>query len=282
MNEMYHQVIEANIMLHTRLASEYNECEPQYRPENIARLNSELKQVINVTSAQRVLDLGCGTGFMIDILRPMVQHITGVDVTQAMLDRIDTTGDTTIELILSDTGSVAIEEGSYDLATAHSFLHHLFDIRPTLQTAYSALKPGGIFYSELDPNYYFWEGIHSLNGQDSMSDLVRREYNSVASRDSEIESEFGIEKDVFNMAEYGKNIAGGFKEEFLSSCLHEAGFSAVRIKYHWFIGQSLFYNSMELDLETATAQSSQMDFVLRQALPISRGLYKYVGFEAIK
>jgi len=141
MNEQYKQVIEANIKLHTRLAKEYNECEPQFRPENIARLTSELQHLVHATSAVRVLDLGCGTGFMIDILRPMVNHVTGVDVTQAMLDQIDVSGDTEVVLIVGDTGSVNIDQESYDLVTAHSFLHHLYDIRPTVETAYRALKP---------------------------------------------------------------------------------------------------------------------------------------------
>lgn len=282
MTDHYQEVIDANIALHTRLAKEYCECEPQYRPENIARLQVEVERLVKATSAKRVLDLGCGTGFMIDLLRPHVSHITGVDVTQAMMDEIDTAGRVSVELILSDTGTVEIDSGTYDLATAHSFLHHLYDITPTLKTAFRALREGGVFFSELDPNYYFWDRIHRISNPSQATELVQREYRSVAMRDEEIQETFGVQKEVFNLAEYGKNIAGGLKEDDLVSLLRSIGFRHVAIKYHWFIGQSLFFNEMDLPYERAVEYSTVMDGVLKEALPLSRDLYKYIGFEATK
>jgi hypothetical protein len=37
----------------------------------------------------------------------------------------------------------------------------------------------------------------------------------VTYKDEDIEKNFGVSKDVFNTAEFGKNITGGFKEEEL-------------------------------------------------------------------
>ncbi len=282
MTNDYQKVVEANIQLHSRLANEYSQCEPQYRPENVRRLTLDLQRVIAESSATRVLDLGCGTGFLIDIIRPFVSHITGVDVTPAMMEKIDTSGPTSIDLIHGDTGSVSLPNGTYDLVTAHSFLHHLYDITPTIETAYNALRDGGVFYSELDPNYYFWEAICSLQEPSKLTPLLQREYRAVKLKDEEIEDTFGVEKDIFNWAEYGKNIAGGFKEEELVSRLRSVGFSSVSIKYHWFVGQSLLFNSMSLQADEARLYSAAMEEILMQSLPLSRHLFKYVGFEAIK
>ncbi len=138
-------VIQANIELHSKMSGDYNTCEPQYRPENLNRVEDALKEAIDQCGAKKMLDLGCGTGFLIDMGKKYVEEITGVDVTQAMMDRVDKSGSCKIELINHDTGTVPLKEGYYDIATAHSFLHHLYDINPTIQTAAKALKKGGIF-----------------------------------------------------------------------------------------------------------------------------------------
>lgn len=80
MNQKYQEVIKANIELHTKLSDHYDTCEPQYRPENILRVENLVKEVINSINAKKALDLGCGTGFMINILKKYVDEITGVDV----------------------------------------------------------------------------------------------------------------------------------------------------------------------------------------------------------
>ena len=105
METNYQKVIEANIALHSRMSDDYSTCEPHFRPENIQKVEDKLKPVIEATNAKRLLDLGCGTGFMINIAKKYVQEIHGVDVTQAMMDKVDKSGNATIVLHNHDTGS---------------------------------------------------------------------------------------------------------------------------------------------------------------------------------
>ena len=95
----YKKVISANQTLHTVLASSYNETEPHFRPENVAHVDRQLKKIANATNARRLLDLGCGTGFIINIAKKYVKEIDGVDVTEAMLQRVDRSGDAVIRFI---------------------------------------------------------------------------------------------------------------------------------------------------------------------------------------
>ena len=132
-NSDYKKVITANQKLHTVLASAYNETEPHFKPENIAHVDRQLRKVFGATNARRLLDLGCGTGFIINIAKKYVKEIDGVDVTEAMLTRVDRSGDVVIRLHIADSGSFSVTEGSYDVVTAYSFLHHLYDIEPTLE-----------------------------------------------------------------------------------------------------------------------------------------------------
>lgn len=281
-SDKYKEVIQANIELHSKLSKHYNTCEPHFRPENINHVEQYIKKIAAETSAKRLADFGCGTGFIINIAKKYVDHITGVDVTQDMLDRVYKSGSATIELINHDTGSVVLQPESYDVVTAYSFLHHLFDITTTLQNANKCLRKGGMFYADLEPNYYFWEGVNLLNRNSNYDPIVKREIEAVTYKDEDIENTFGVKKEVFNNAEFGKNIAGGFKEEELTDKLLSCGFSEVKFFYHWYIGQGAIINDDKFPKEERFANAAIIDDLLRKALPLSKNLYKYVGFIAKK
>jgi len=264
------------------MSDHYSTCEPHFRQENIEKVSGKLKAVIDSVKAQKLLDLGCGTGFMINIAKKYVKEITGVDVTQAMMDKVDKSGNCTITLINHDTGSVKVEKENFDVVTAYSFLHHLFAVEPTLNTAFNALKKGGKFYADLDPNYYFWEGVNKLNRAGNYDAIVKREIEAVTYKDEDIENTFGVKKEVFNNAEFGKNIEGGFKEEDLTEKLLKAGFTKVDFFYHWFIGEGFLINDNSMLKEERFKYAGKMDAVLQKVLPLSKNLFKYVGFIATK
>jgi SAM-dependent methyltransferase len=276
------KVIEANIAVHSRLASQYQQCEPHFRPENVAKVERRLAALAAETHAESLLDLGCGTGFMINIAKPYVRQIVGVDVTAAMLERVNRSGPARVETVNHDTGTYPATPGTFQLVTAYSFLHHLAELLPTFRTASRALAPGGKFYADLDPNFYFWESIYKLERGGDYHALVRREIEAVTFKDEEIEAKFGVSREIFNHAEYGKDMAGGFKEESLRKQLHEAGFSRVEVHYHWFLGEGFLINSGTAPREELLAQAAMVNDTLQRALPVSRNLFKYLGFVATK
>lgn len=280
--ERYQQVIDANIALHSQLAPVYATTEPHFRAENVAVVDARIRRAVEETGATSVLDLGCGTGFVIDVARRHVGRVVGVDVTRAMLDQVDTSGAGKVELHQHDTGSFPVEEGSFGLVTAYSFLHHLYDVEPTLRTAARALRRGGQLYADLDPNFYFWDAVARLEGAGTYDPIVQREIDHVAHKDDEMSREHGIAKQVFNDAEYGKNIAGGFKEEALREVLLRVGFSRVSFHYYWFLGQASMVNDASRSREEGLRSAAVTDAILQRALPLSRNLYKYVGFIAEK
>ena len=282
MTDRYNDVIQANIAVHSKVAAVYAKTEPHYRPENLAIVDRTLKRLVDETTATTALDLGCGTGFMINLLKHHVGRVVGVDVTRAMLDQVDTTGPATIELHEHDTGSFAAAPGAFDLVTAYSFLHHLYDIKPTLATAARALRKGGKFYADLDPNFYFWDDIKKLDGASALDPIVAREVAAVAHKDDQMNQEYGIPTSVFNDAEYGKDIAGGFKEEALRAMLHEVGFSDVTVTYYWYLGQASLVNDEAKPRDQRLADAALVDSVLQRVLPLSRNLYKYIGFIATR
>lgn len=280
-DNQYQAVIKANIEVHSRTADEYH-TEPHFRLENIAKVDEKLKALATETQAKKLLDLGCGTGFMINIAKQYVAQIDGVDVTQAMLDRVDTSGKAEIRLFNQDTGTFPVEENAYDLVTAYSFLHHLYNIAPTLKTAYRGLRPGGKFYADLDPNYYFWDGINQLERNGRYDPIVKREIEMVSHIDEQLGERFDIDHELINLAEYGKNVKGGFKAEELEALLLETGFKTVELKYYWYIGQGYLINNEKYSAASRHEYAEITEEVLQKILPLSKGLYKYLGFVATK
>lgn len=282
MSNKIKEAIEANIAVHSAMANDYNTIEPHFRPESIQRVDDIIQELHQTSPINKVLDLGCGTGFMINIVKKYAQEITGVDVTQAMMDKVDKSGNAAINLINSDTGAVSLPANHFDLATAYTFLDHLYDMEPTFVNAFNALKPGGRFYADLSPNFYFWDSVKKVDTSKQYDAILQREINAVLAKDEEIQAQFGIDKEVFKNAEHQKHIKGGLVEEELRSLLLKVGFTDVKFIYHWFIGQAQLINDASKDKALRFEQAHVMHDYLTRSLPISRNLFKYIGFIATK
>lgn len=278
------KIIEANKLLHSKLAFDYNKSEPHFSSENIIAVKKRLTEYCGLKKGNKALDLGCGTGFMINILKNYFDNITGIDVTQNMLDQVDRESRCKINLINCDTGTVDLPKCSYDLVTAYSFLHHLYDIKPTIETAYKALRNDGCFYADLDPNFYFWEKIISLSKDSTIEydPIVTREINAVLHNDKKISEKYIVPETIFNQAEYGKNIKGGFIDFEIVDLLKSVGFKKIKVFYTWYIGQGSIINRDITQKSNLLTLSSEVDNILQKALPLSKPLFKYFGFCATK
>ncbi len=277
------EAIEANIFVHTIMADDYNSVEPHFRPESIDRVENIIQKINKDKIIDKVLDLGCGTGFMINIVKKRANEIVGVDVTQAMMDKVDTSGKASIKLINADTGTVSLPQNYFDLVTAYTFLDHLYDMKPTFINVFNALIKDGVFYADLSPNYYFWEGVKKLDPNFNLYEpIIQREVDAVWKKDQEIEFQFGIDKETFKKAEHQKHTKGGLMEEELRDLLLNTGFSKVEFIYHWFIGQAQLINDESINKELRYSQADFIHQNLIKTLPLSRNLFKYIGFIATK
>lgn len=99
---------------------------------------------------ETILDLGCGTGLELEeIFRrfPGVS-VTGIDLTQAMLDRLEQKyRGRDIRLICSDYFKVDLGENEYDAAISFQTMHHFTHEEKTglYSRICGAIKPGGVY-----------------------------------------------------------------------------------------------------------------------------------------
>ncbi len=276
---MHSEVIKANIDVHTMMADTYNSKEPHFRPENKAKVRANL-EALRAKGGDRLLDIGCGTGFIIDLAKDLFSEIRGVDVTQAMLDRVDVSSGN-ITLLNCSAEKLPYSNDYFDVVTAYAFLHHVEDYRKIIKEAFRVLKRGGSFYIDLEPNSVFWTTMEDLDrarkDQDfALSDIVLKEIDSVLYTDDRVEKEFGIEKDVFNKAEYTKSILGGIDPTRFMEDTRSIGFSECTVSYEWFLGQGAIMHGQSMQ------DAVIVENYLRKVLPLSRGLFKYLKFILVK
>ena len=266
-------VVKANVAVHSAMAATYNEREPHFRPENQSSVRAVLAKLSKDTGGGRLLDLGCGTGFVINLAKDLFKQIDGVDITQAMLDRVDKSGG---NIILHNTRceNLPFEEATFDAATAYSFLDHLADYSLVLKEAFRVLRPGGKMYADLLPNKRFWDEVNLVGERDGLSGidtpLVKREVEMLVSQHEMVERDYDIDGQTFLAAEPWKTATRGISARDFSRIASDIGFSNVEVEYQWYLGQgNVLHGQGQNDADT-------VDNYLRSVLPISESLFKYL------
>lgn len=274
------KVREANIRYHTKLSKTYDETQPQYNQENVARLQERMKHLAKATGGGKLLDIGCGTGFMLSIAAPFFDEVCGIDITPAMLERARKMAKSNkirnIKLVEAGCEDAPFPDANFDVITAYGVLHHLPELLPTFKEARRLLKRRGVFFASLDPNYYFWQSMKSLpaNGV-ALSDILETERRSVCEMVDEVQNVVGSDLDSQTImdAEYQKT-RGGMKEERVVRLLKQAGFKRVDYEYTW------FWQEGRVVRDQSPEDAIYFENHLRAALPLTRSFFKYVGFEA--
>jgi ubiquinone/menaquinone biosynthesis C-methylase UbiE len=267
---------EANVLVHSKMAASYNEREPHFRPENRAKVRRVLESLRREFGG-RLLDVGCGTGFIIDLAEDLFDDICGIDITPAMLARVRA-GRANIRTVEADASALPFEDERFDVVSGYSFFHHLEHLAPAVQEVHRVLRPGGCFYADLEPNRHFWDNVTSVKPatDEATPRLTLDEISSVCHTDEKVAREYGIAPEVFNLAEYNKAVTGGIHPEQFAELLRTTGFHRVTVSYEWFAGQGKVLHGVSPEA------AETVDNYLRNALPLSRGMYKYLKFLAVR
>lgn len=95
----------------------------------------------------RVLDVGCGAGFLSNHLAREGFDVTGLDASQASIEvaaRHDVTGQA--QYLLGDALSLPFPDACFDAVCAMDFLEHVEDPAKAVAEMARVLRPGGTFF----------------------------------------------------------------------------------------------------------------------------------------
>lgn len=106
-------------------------------------------ECLNQLPTPRVLEIGCGTGALTELLvaRFPTARILAVDIAEAMVDqarqRLGNPGNVTWQA--GDIRHLDLSPHAFDLMTSSSALHWVQPLKPALERLVAALTPGGTF-----------------------------------------------------------------------------------------------------------------------------------------
>ena len=109
-------------------------------------LDSWMLDALGDVSGKSVIDIGCGEGRFCRLLSELGATVTGVDLTEALIERASIVGSTRETYLVGDAEKlegVAVE--SFDLAVSYIVLVDLMDYHRSIREAYRVLRPGGRF-----------------------------------------------------------------------------------------------------------------------------------------
>lgn len=128
-----------------RHAEDWGRIRTLYIPE--ARVEAAVLELIGAQRFDSLLDLGTGTGRMLEVLAPRAVRAVGLDVSPAMLNvarvNLDAANLRQVALRQGDAYAIPPDLSGFDLVLLHQVLHYLDDPARAIREAARALNPGG-------------------------------------------------------------------------------------------------------------------------------------------
>jgi ArsR family transcriptional regulator len=111
-------------------------------------VEAALLEIIGATDARDLLDIGTGTGRMLEILAPHVERALGIDQSREMLSvarvNLERAGLENGSVRLGDMYQLALPDASFDAVVVHQVLHYADRPAAAIAEAARVLRPGGI------------------------------------------------------------------------------------------------------------------------------------------
>jgi SAM-dependent methyltransferase len=109
-----------------------------------------LKLIVDAAQAgpaDEVLDVACGGGIVVCAFAPLVRHATGIDMTQAMLDRARTLaaerGIANVTWREGEVERLPFPDGSFTIVATRFAMHHFLDPAAVFREMVRVCAPGG-------------------------------------------------------------------------------------------------------------------------------------------
>ena len=138
-----------------------------YSPENASgeagiRLSQRLVSIlVEELPGSSVCELGCGNGFLADLLQAAGHEVVGVDVSESGIEIARRKLGERAELLCSPIDRRLVSrlgEARFAAVVSSEVIEHLYRPAELLETAYGLLKPGGLLVLTT-PYHGYWKNL---------------------------------------------------------------------------------------------------------------------------
>lgn len=220
---------EANKIFYDLIADAYEQIDGR-RSEKISKwLDKIIKDLSLKTNGEILLDLGCGTGFVIKKASKYFKKVYGIDISHKMIDKIEQIEN--IKTFVGDIQKLPFENDMFDIVTSVAVLHHIRDHFPVFKEVYRVLKKNGIFYTDHDIDRRFVKIFY----------IPLKIYRKIFDAGAKfIKANKNVTKKLYELSEVHSE---GIEVNNLIKDLKSIGFIDIQVYYHW-IGLSNFINNI--------------------------------------
>lgn len=149
-----------------RIAPSYNQ---RYGENDRSGTAAALISLVRDVQAERVLEVGCGTGHWLAELKPHVPSVFGLDLSTGMLRQARETGPT--GLVRGRGGMLGLAQDIFDLVYCVNAIHHFERPRAFVAESRRLLRPGGVLAvigmdPRAEPEWYVFDcfdGVYEMD-----------------------------------------------------------------------------------------------------------------------
>lgn len=106
----------------------------------------DISDILKGRQFDSLLDVGCGTGFLIDMLaKDHKAEFVGLDLSPEMVKQANCKNIASAKFVEGRSDAIPFEDNSFDVVTCSQSFHHYPDTDKAMQEALRILKPGGLY-----------------------------------------------------------------------------------------------------------------------------------------